>query len=142
MAKKTMRMKKRLHKKSKRGGFFFTKKVVPEICNVTNLNDLNTSVDLHARYQSCCPKNFLGFKNRSILCRNIDNKFQQVLKDENAALGGEEDEEGLVSNVPQPQLPAYATPPQKKWYQFWGGKKTKHNRLKNRKNKSHKRRKH
>jgi hypothetical protein len=140
MAKKTMRTKKRLHKKSKRGGFFFTKKVMPEICNITNLDSLNTSTDLHARYQTCCPKNFLGFKNRSTFCRNIDNKFQQVLKDENAALGGEE--EMLNSDLPQPQLPAYVNPPQKPWYKFWGGRKTKYNRLKNKKNKSHKRRRH
>lgn len=138
MVKKTMRMKKRLHKKSKKGGFLFTKKVLPEVCNITNLDELTNSTDLHARYQSCCPKNFLGFKNRSTLCRNIDNKFQQVLKEENNAM----DDDTEMLEVPQPQLPSYATPPKKSWYQFWGGRKTKHRKSKNRKNKSHKKRHH
>lgn len=138
MVKKTMRMKKRLHKKSKKGGFLFTKKVLPEICNITNLDELTTSSDLHARYQSCCPKNFLGFKNRSPLCRNIDNKFQQVLKQENEALGDYDDDD----TIPQPELPGYANPTPKPWYKFWGGRKTKHRKTKNRKHKSQKRRRH
>lgn len=131
-------MKKRLHKKSKKGGFLFTKKVLPEICNITNLDELTTSSDLHARYQSCCPKNFLGFKNRSPLCRNIDNKFQQVLKQENDSLDDYNEDE----IVPEPVLPAYANPKPKPWYQFWGGRKTKQHKSKNKKNKTHKRRRH
>jgi hypothetical protein len=135
MAKKTMRSKKRVNKKSKRGGFFFTKKVLPEVCSNTNLDDLNTSTELHQKYQACCPKNFLGFKNRSTMCRNIDNKFQQVIKQENDAGDYDGDDE-----VPQPQLPAYVNPQPKPWYKFWGGKKSKHNKSKSKKNKTKKHR--
>ncbi len=135
MAVKSMRSKKRIHKKSKKGGFLFTKKVVPEICSTINIDELNTSSDLHAKYQSCCPKNFLGFKNRSPLCKNLDNKFQQVIKEENESVGRVSmmEDEGPL---PQPILPSYVTPPSKKWYEFWkGGKKTKHRNSKGKKSK-------
>lgn len=128
-----MRSKRIINRKSKKGGFLFSKQVLPEICENTNLDELNTSTDLHQKYQTCCPKNFLGFKNRSTLCRNIDNKFQQVIKQENDTNDFEDE-----SEIPQPQLPAYVTPPSKPWYKFWGGKKSKHNKSKGKKNKTRK----
>ena len=137
MVKKTMRQKK-INKKTKKGGFLFSKKVVPEICTNTNLDELNTSVDLHARYQACCPKNFLGFKNSSPLCKNLDTKFQQVIKEENSPRDSEEED----TDVPPPVLPPYMSPKPKPWYKFWGGKKTRKNRGKSRKGKTNKMRKH
>ena len=50
------------------------------------LNTINNPELLHSLYQSYCPKKY-SFKNTSSMCKAIDNRFQQVLKDRNNAKG-------------------------------------------------------
>jgi hypothetical protein len=138
------------NKKTLRGGFFFSKKVIPnEVCDITKVTDSSSSNELHQRYQTCCPKTFFGYKNSSPLCKTIDTKFQQALDRENMENTGvagdesmSEEEVSLLQNqpVPQPQLPKIVTDvyAKKPWYQFWGGK-TKRNKRITKKNKKSKR---
>lgn len=148
MVKKSMHIKKKHHKnskKNKKGGFLFSKSTLPEICNVTNVDDLKTSAELNTRYQTCCPKTFLGFKNKSPLCTNIQNKLDEFAKGEYSSFSDSNQLSSVSSNVSEvpvvspessQQLPiAPTSAPTKPWYQFWGGKKYRHNK----KSKHHKR---
>lgn len=147
MVKKSMRIKKKYNRKSKKGGFFFSKKALPEICNMTNVDDLKTSAELNTRYENCCPKNFLGFKNRSPLCTNIGNKLKEFSNSESSNVSDSvQSSLGLSADISQTPLNNQSqdittpiattnsiTPTTKPWYQFWGGKK--HRRLSNKKSK-------
>lgn len=82
--------KKNKSRKQKKGGFFFGNKpaVAPSAeCNPNNLVNIQGSEALHANYQKCCPKGFMGTKNSSPYCRQLDLNFQAALKSENNALG-------------------------------------------------------
>jgi hypothetical protein len=61
-------------------------------CDPTNIDLLKTSDQLHSKYHECCPKRF-GFKNSSSYCKQIDQKWQKALVDENNARGYYVDEE-------------------------------------------------
>jgi hypothetical protein len=73
-------------------------------CDPTNIGQLTTSDQLHAKYQQCCPKRF-GFKNSSNYCKQIESNWLQALKRENDAKGyyGEEtdpEQRELDMNLP------------------------------------------
>jgi len=143
MVKKTKNIRKKHNKRNKKGGFLFSKKALPEICVMTNLDDLKTSAELNTRYETCCPKNFLGFKNRSPLCTNLENKIKEIEKSEvevqsSLGLNADISQTPLVSqdqNISTPMAPVT-----KPWYQFWGGKKHKRT-TRNKKTKHSKKRK-
>ena len=125
---------KRSYKKNKTGGFFSSKPtLVPsQECEPNNLVNIQGSNDLHANYQTCCPKGFMGKKNSSPYCRQLDLNFQTALKNENDAKGyagmdmeeAQQFEQTPIVNSPLSQEPA------KPWWKFWGGKSTKKMRTK------------
>ena len=79
--------KKITNKKTMKGGFFnlFGKKPTPisADCEPNSLNKHKTSTEMHQNYQKCCPKNWLGMKNRSSYCKTLDVNFQNKMKEEN-----------------------------------------------------------
>ena len=101
---------KRKNSKTRKGGFFgffSSKKVAPQECNLDNVNQMGDYKDLHGLYQKCCPKGMFGTKNSSSLCKTIDQKFQQSWKAKNDALeyqGDETDPEKveMLKNNPVP----------------------------------------
>lgn len=142
---------KRKNNRSRKGGFFFNKyqKVNPtnsansnsisqpislETCNIGNLDKLSSGPDarnnLHAEYQKCCPKDFMGRKNTSLYCKKLDTTFRNVTAS-NRMVEGEYNPE-LTPEQKQEEmnksfLPDNFQPAKKKpWYQFWGGKTRKH----------------
>lgn len=124
--------KKKIGRNSKKGGFFNVFKsnqpVLPDDCDPTQLSMIKDSSALHQQYQKCCPKRFLGAKNSSPYCKQLDLNFQSALKQEN-------DANELNTVVPSAQLPKTEydvnEAQTKPWYKFWGGKKTmKHRKTK------------
>ena len=83
--------KKITNKKTMKGGFFnlFGKKSTPISveCDPNSLNKHKTSTEMHQNYQKCCPKNWLGLKNRSSYCKTLDINFQNKMKEENNNFG-------------------------------------------------------
>ena len=130
------KMRNRRSRKNKKGGFFFGSKpttIAPSAeCNPNNLVNIQGSEALHANYQKCCPKGFMGTKNSSPYCKQLDLNFQAALKSENDAKGyagmSLDEAQELEMNLPPISAPA------KPWWKFWGGK------TRRRKSKSSKRR--
>ena len=141
---KSYKKRNKTHKKSKRGGFFFGSKpaVAPSAeCDPNNLVNIQGSDALHANYQKCCPKGFMGTKNSSPYCKQIDLNFQAALKSENDAKGyaGMSLDEAQNFEMQTRNDPAFNPPPAAKpWWKFWGGKSRK--RKGNKKSKGTKRR--
>lgn len=80
-SKKQRTSKRRVkhNRKSRKGGVFYNK------CNGFNIKDLEnddeTVESLHTLYQQCCPTVNLGFtrvKNKTSLCKAIDNRAQYL----------------------------------------------------------------
>jgi hypothetical protein len=118
--------RKNKSRKNKKGGFFFGKSTVASSaeCDPNNLVNIKDSASMHANYQKCCPKGFMGTKNSSPYCRQLDTNFQTALKSENDALGyagmdledAQAFEQMPIANSPLSQQPS------KPWWKFWGGK--------------------
>jgi hypothetical protein len=146
--------------KTKKGGFtnFFNSNkpsVVPSYCDPNQLSLIKGSNALHNNYQKCCPKTYLGSKNSSPYCKQVDLNFQAALKNENNANDYQEVNQDFSqdngyngynngsngynnisqnNSAPIPYLPPNMINAQKKpWYKFWGGK-TKKNRKNKKKN--------
>ena len=113
------------HKKTrkyKKGGGWFSNSssVTPEQCNPNELTQLTTSNEMHEKYQKCCPKSFMGYKNSSPYCKQLDLNFQSAISNENNANEYKGVEQTEIDNVPNSK--------RKPWYKFWGGKKSKKHR--------------
>jgi hypothetical protein len=127
--------------KHKKGGGWFSPKVMPQQCDPNKLSELTTSDEMHGQYQTCCPKTFWGSKNSSPYCKQLDLNFQSASLNENNAKEFSNDiDDSEINNVPNTAQISkvqndVANP--KPWYKFWGGK-TKRKHLK--KNKKSKRR--
>jgi len=138
--------RKNKSRKQKKGGFFFSSKpaVAPSAeCDPNNLVNIQGSDALHANYQKCCPKGFMGTKNSSPYCKQIDLNFQAALKSENDAKGyaGMSLDEAQDFEMKTRDNPAFNPPaPAKPWWKFWGGKSRKSKGSRRRKSKSVKRR--
>jgi hypothetical protein len=123
--------RKNKSRKQKRGGFFFGNKptVAPSAeCDPNNLVNIQGSNELHANYQKCCPKGFMGTKNSSPYCKQLDLNFQAALKSENNALGyaGMSLDQAQDFEMKTRDNPAFNPPaPAKPWWKFWGGKSRK-----------------
>ena len=52
-------------------------------CSNMNVDVIKDMSELHRRYQKCCPKNILGFKNSSVICKKMDTNFKKLWKEEN-----------------------------------------------------------
>lgn len=79
--KKTIKRNKRNSKrgKSRKGGFFgLFKDNHNSECDPNNLDNLETSNELHSEYQKCCPKSWYGRKNNSQYCKDIDLKYKDA----------------------------------------------------------------
>ena len=129
---KSYKKRNKTHKKSKRGGFFFGSKpttIAPSAeCDPNNLVNIQGSDALHENYQKCCPKGFMGRKNSSPYCRQLDLNFQAALKNENDAKGyaGMSMDEAQNFEMQTRNDPAFNPPPAAKpWWKFWGGKSKK-----------------
>ena len=81
---KSMKKSKR-HLRSKKGGFFnfWKPKVVPSECDPNNLSMIKDAKSMHANYQTCCPKNWMGRKNSSAYCKQLDLNFKAAQKGAN-----------------------------------------------------------
>ena len=116
-------MKKKMTSSNKRkgGGWFTTNKIADSAeCNQSNLDNLNTEIDLRKNYQKCCPKSRFGFKNSSPYCKSIYSKHYRVAR-EPLHLKTDEDVTKYEFELPK-----------SKWW-FWGG-----NRQTKKRNKKHK----
>jgi hypothetical protein len=56
-------------------------------CSKMDVDMIKDMKELHTRYQKCCPKNMLGFKNSSPICKKMETNFNQLWKEENNARG-------------------------------------------------------
>jgi hypothetical protein len=133
--KKRCRTKKRQLK----GGFFSNNNSAPNSeCNINNLSMLSKDtgdgqdplIKLRNNYTKCCPKNFLGRKNSSPYCKQLNNNFQSLSnyqKDIEGYYGDETNVSNIkqIMNEPDPQYKSPINASTKKaWYKFWGGTKT------------------
>lgn len=126
-------------RKNKKGGFFFNKpKVVSSSeCDINNLSTLSKDmgdgqdplVKMHDNYQKCCPKDFMGNKNSSPYCKQLNMNFDaqsNYERDISGYYGEETDVSKIKQIMNEPVIPVT----NKKWYEFWkkGGKNTRRHR--------------
>ena len=157
-----MRKNRHQSRRNKKGGFFSKKTVVPsEECDVNNLSTLTKMPDvngqngelkspddrmedlddmtasLQTNYKKCCPKGFMGRKNKSPYCNQLDTTFKSINQHKNDISGYHGDETN-VENIKE----TMNVPPKKPRYKFWGGKKSRNHGKKSRNHgkRSHKRR--
>lgn len=169
-SRKNMSKIRKYSRKNIKGGFFSKPTLVPSSeCDVNKLSDLtkmpevndesgelkpfserlsdltNVTERLRENYNKCCPKGFMGRKNTSPYCNQLDTTFKSIeqhKRDISGYYGEETDVEKIkeVMNAPMVQptspYPASAKP----WYKFWGGKKSRKYRKHRKHRKSHRRR--
>lgn len=128
-------------RKNKKGGFFFSSpKVVSSAeCDVNNLTTLTKDMGdgqdpltkMRNNYQKCCPKDFMGRKNSSPYCKQLNMNFDSqsnYQRDISGYYGDETDVSKIkqTMNEPEPSYKPLVNPGivKKPWYKFWGGKKT------------------
>lgn len=166
---KKMRKNKNRSKRNKKGGFFFTKPTVAPSseCDVNNLpnltkmpevnnengelkplddrlNDLTDMTNrLRVNYNNCCPKGFMGKKNSSPYCNQLDTTFKSIEQHKQDISGyyGDETNVEKIKEVMDAPMVSPNPVPKKPWYQIWGGKKSRRNKKHNKRRKSNRRRK-
>lgn len=79
-----MTYKKNTRKRNKKGGWFWSKKIIPDDCNPSNLSSLKTTEDMHANYQKCCPRGIFR-KNSSPYCKHLDLNINSEYNKKNNA---------------------------------------------------------
>lgn len=144
-------MKSRKNRNRKKGGgLFSSSKVVSSAeCDVNNLSSLSKDMGdgrdpltkMRENYQKCCPKDFMGRKNSSPYCKQLDMNFSSQAnyqRDIAGYYGDETDVEKIKQTMNAPMVSP--TPPKKPWYKFWGGKKTIRHRRRTHKRRTHRRR--
>jgi hypothetical protein len=164
--RKTKPYKNHQSKKSRKGGFFSTsRKTLPE-CDINNLSMLSKQtndgqdplIKMQTNYQQCCPKDFMGRKNSSPYCKQLDANFKALSnyqRDIDGYYGDETDVSKIkkimnepanapissqpISSQPISSQPMLSQPmtAKKPWYKFWGGKK--HRRTRHRKKRTYRR---
>ena len=106
--------------------FYFTFNNAPKTDNTSfECHRIISYPQLHANYQKCCPKGFMGTKNSSPYCKQLDLNFQAAMKNENDAKGyaGMSLDEAQNFEMQTRNDPAFNPPaPAKPWWKFWGGK--------------------
>jgi hypothetical protein len=130
-------------RRNKKGGFFFRSRVAPlGECEFSNLSTLSKDTGdgqdplnkMQQNYVKCCPKDFMGRKNSSAYCKQLNMNFDtlsQYKRDITGYYGPETDVSKIkqVMNEPAPApMPVIDTNYRKPWYKFWGGKKTRKHR--------------
>lgn len=127
----------KLTRRNKKGGYFFNKPTVVSSteCDVNNLSTISKDmgdgqdplVKMQNNYKICCPKGFMGKKNSSPYCKQLEMNFNSLYgfnKSIEGYYGDETDPAKIKEIMDQP----VAVPVKKPWYQFWGGKKTRKHR--------------
>ena len=127
-------------RRNKKGGIFSSSpKVVSSECDINNLSSLSKDTGdgnsplkkMRENYQKCCPKDFMGRKNSSLYCKQLNMNFnsQSNYQRDIAGYYGDETDVSKIKQimnepVPTPKSPISNSISQKPWYKFWGGKKT------------------
>lgn len=137
-------------RKNKKGGFFFNSPKVSSSseCDINNLSTLSKDtgdgvdplIKMRNNYQKCCPKDFMGRKNSSSYCKQLNMNFDslsQYKSDITGYYGDETDVSKIKQIMNAPMVSSEATT-KKPWYHFWGGKTTR----KYRKNRKHRKTAH
>jgi hypothetical protein len=142
-------------RRNKKGGFFFSSPNVTTStdCDVNNLSTLSTDtgdgqdplIKMRTNYQKCCPKDFMGRKNSSSYCKQLNMNFDSksnYQRDIAGYYGDETDVSKIKQTMNETAVPPQIEPSssQKPWYKFWGGKKTRKNRKFSRKHRKYSRR--
>ena len=127
-SKRHKNIRKNISHINKKGGFFFSKpSIVPAECDPNQLSMIKDYTEMHSKYQTCCPKGMFG-KNSSPYCKQLDLNFQAAIKIKNMNEDAQE-YEGLepedAEEIKQNYKSFNNLNKPKKWYKFWGGKKTK-----------------
>jgi hypothetical protein len=52
-------------------------------CSKMDVDSIKNIKELHTRYQKCCPKTMLGYKNSSPICKKMNDNFNKLWKIEN-----------------------------------------------------------
>lgn len=164
------RKNRKYSRKNRKGGFFFSKpKVVSSVeCDVNTLPTLtkmpdvndtsgqlkplderisdldNMTYNLRENYNKCCPKGFMGSKNTSPYCKQLDTTFKSIQQHKHDISGYYGDETDVakikqVMNAPMVAPGGQYEEPKKAWYKFWGGKKTRKHRKHSHQKRSHRR---
>jgi hypothetical protein len=131
MKSKINRKSYKKSRKNKKGGRLFSQNnyVAPSgDCDPNNLTSIQGSKALHENYQKCCPKGFMGTKNSSPYCKQVDLNFQAARKAENDANEYYGYQPNEVYQMKQQESTMNTQPQKKYWYKFWGGKKTRKHR--------------
>jgi len=56
-------------------------------CSNMNVDAIKNMEELHSRYQKCCPKTILGYKNSSPICKKMEQNFNNLWTTENNSRG-------------------------------------------------------
>jgi hypothetical protein len=130
-----MTFSRRKRKNNIAGGLFSnTKKVSSPECDVSNLSSLSKDLGdgndpllkMQNNYATCCPKDFLGRKNKSPYCKQLKLNFdaQAKLKNDTSGYHGDETDVAKIKsmmndnddNEPKTKKP---------WYYPFGGRRNK-----------------
>lgn len=118
----------------KKGGWMFSSKnpISTTECDVNNLSSLSKDLGdgndpetkMRENYKKCCPKKLFGRENTSPYCKQLTLNMKAQLQNK------ELQKQPIDANDTTLQQDMAVTnsilqKPQKKWYQFWGGKKLK-----------------
>lgn len=133
-------------RRNRKGGFFFSSPKVASSseCDINNLSTLSKDMGdgqdpltkMRNNYQKCCPKGFMGRKNSSPYCKQLDMNFKAqsgYQRDIEGYYGDETDVSKIKQHMNEstPQYTPLVNPAsavKKPWYRFWGGKKTRKHR--------------
>jgi hypothetical protein len=130
-------------RRNRKGGFLFNSKVAPSLeCDINNLSTLSKDTGdgqdplnkMQQNYLKCCPKDFMGRKNSSPYCKQLNMNFDTLTQHKRDITGyyGDETDVSKIKQImsqstPIPN-PTINTSYKKPWYKFWGGKKTRKHR--------------
>jgi len=128
-------LKKKKHsRKNMKGGFLFGSRKVASSseCDINNLSSLSKDmgdgqdplVKMRTNYQKCCPKDFIGNKNSSPYCKQLNMNYNSLsqYKSDISGYYGDEIDVSKIKQTMSSSIPSASS--QKPWYKFWGGKRT------------------
>ena len=131
--------------RNRKGGFFFSSPKVASSaeCDINNLSTISKDmgdgqdplIKMKNNYQKCCPKDFMGRKNSSPYCKQLNMNFDTQSNYQRDIEGyyGDETNVSKIKQIMNEPFPSYKPPinlgsTKKPWYKFWGGKKTRKHR--------------
>jgi hypothetical protein len=150
------RKNRNFSKRNIKGGFLFgnSKVASSSECDINNLSTISKDmgdgqdplIKMRTNYQKCCPKNFMGRKNSSPYCKQLEMNFdsQSNYQRDIAGYYGDETDVSKIKQItneptPPPKPMVNTGSYDKPWYKFWGGKKTRKHRRRSHKKNTYKR---